>query len=223
MVIEVIAEQATIDGSSQAPGYMPGFGAVPAPMLREMAAAAQLKPLPLPLPVCEPGYRPSATLARFLRCRDLTCRFPGCDAPAEVCDIDHTIPYPLGTTHPSNLKLLCRFHHQTRGGRFRACMLLCSCVNRWTGPARPRPSHASARMVLPLSERRKWTPIEYVDNDRSATNGKVRPAYQRMLADIRDGKVGALVAWDLDRLYSQPRELEDLIDLADEHRLALAT
>ena len=76
---------------------------------------------------------------------------------------------------------------------------------------------------LALSKRRKWTPIEYVDNDRSATNGKVRPAYQRMLADIRDGKVGALVAWDLDRLYSQPRELEDLIDLADEHRLALAT
>ena len=76
---------------------------------------------------------------------------------------------------------------------------------------------------LALSKRRKWTPIEYVDNDRSATNGKVRPAYQRMLADIRDGKVGALVAWDLDRLYRQPRELEDLIDLADEHRLALAT
>ena len=30
--------------------------------------------------------------------------------PAEVCNIDHTIPYPLGPTHPSNLKLLCRFH-----------------------------------------------------------------------------------------------------------------
>ena len=29
----------------------------------------------------------------------------------EACDIDHTIPYPLGPTHPSNLKLLCRFHH----------------------------------------------------------------------------------------------------------------
>ncbi|MBO0866615.1 MAG: HNH endonuclease, partial [Mycobacterium sp.] len=26
-------------------------------------------------------------------------------------DIDHTIPYPLGPTHPSNLKLLCRYHH----------------------------------------------------------------------------------------------------------------
>ena len=106
-MIEVIAEQATIDGSSQAPGYMPEFGAVPAPTLREMAATAQLKPVPLPPPVCEPGYRPSAALARFVRCRHLTCRFPGCDAPAKLCDI-HTIPYPLGTTHPSNLKLLCR-------------------------------------------------------------------------------------------------------------------
>jgi hypothetical protein len=111
VVIEVIAEQASVDGSSQNPAYMPGFGAVPAAILREMAANAQLKPVPLPPPVCEPGYRPSAALARFVRCRDLTCRFPGCDAPAEVCDIDHTIPYPLGPTHPSNLKLLCRFHH----------------------------------------------------------------------------------------------------------------
>jgi hypothetical protein len=111
VVIEVIAEQASLDGMSENPGYMPGFGAVPAPMLREMAAAAQLKPVPLPSSHCEAGYRPSAALAKFVRCRDLTCRFPGCDAPADMCDIDHTIPYPLGPTHPSNLKLLCRFHH----------------------------------------------------------------------------------------------------------------
>jgi hypothetical protein len=111
VVIEVIAEQASIDGTSENPGYAPGFGAVPAAMLREMAATAQLRPVPLPPPECEAGYRPSAALARFVRCRDLTCRFPGCDAPAEACDIDHTIPYPLGPTHPSNLKLLCRFHH----------------------------------------------------------------------------------------------------------------
>ncbi len=43
---------------------------------------------------------------------DLCCRFPGCDKPAEVCDIDHTIPYRLGgPTHPSNLSLKCRAHH----------------------------------------------------------------------------------------------------------------
>jgi hypothetical protein len=59
----------------------------------------------------EVGYRPSAALERFVRCRDLTCRFPNCDRPAEFCDVDHTVPYPLGPTHPSNLKCLCRKHH----------------------------------------------------------------------------------------------------------------
>jgi Domain of unknown function (DUF222) len=111
VVIQVIAEPASVDGRSQSPGYLPGLGAVPASMLRELAATAQLKPVPLAPPICEPRYRPSAALAQFVRCRDLTCRFPGCDAPAEVCDVDHTIPYPVGPTHPSNLKLLCRFHH----------------------------------------------------------------------------------------------------------------
>jgi hypothetical protein len=56
--------------------------------------------------------RPSAALADFIRCRDLTCRFPGCDKPADFCDLDHTVPYDAGgPTHASNLKLLCRKHH----------------------------------------------------------------------------------------------------------------
>ncbi|MDV3130014.1 recombinase family protein [Mycobacterium sp. 21AC1] len=76
---------------------------------------------------------------------------------------------------------------------------------------------------LALCEQRNWTPVEYVDNDRSATNGKARPKYQQMLADIAEGKIGAVVVWDLDRLHRQPRELEDFIELADAHRLALAT
>jgi hypothetical protein len=45
----------------------------------------------------------------FIRWRDLTCRWPGCDAP--VFDNDHTIPHPAGPTHPSNIKLYCRAHH----------------------------------------------------------------------------------------------------------------
>ncbi|MGB2921699.1 MAG: HNH endonuclease signature motif containing protein, partial [Mycobacterium sp.] len=59
----------------------------------------------------EPRYTPSRALADFIRCRDLTCRFPGCDAPATDADIDHTVPYPVGPTHASNCKCLCRFHH----------------------------------------------------------------------------------------------------------------
>ena len=62
-------------------------------------------------PPPEPRYTPSRALADFIRCRDLTCRFPGCDTPATEADIDHTVPHPLGPTHASNLKILCRFHH----------------------------------------------------------------------------------------------------------------
>jgi DNA invertase Pin-like site-specific DNA recombinase len=74
-----------------------------------------------------------------------------------------------------------------------------------------------------LCAERGWATTEYTDDNVSATNGKRRPAYQRMLADIRAGLIDAVVAWDLDRLYRQPRELEDLIDLADQKHLVLAT
>jgi len=59
----------------------------------------------------EPRYRPSTKLADFVRCRDMTCRFPGCRVPATHCDLDHSIPWPCGPTAASNLKCLCRRHH----------------------------------------------------------------------------------------------------------------
>ncbi|WP_172828933.1 HNH endonuclease signature motif containing protein, partial [Mycobacterium sp. 1164966.3] len=58
------------------------------------------------------GYVPSKALADFVRCRDLTCRWPGCDVPAMRCDLDHTIPHAQGgPTHAGNLKCYCRTHH----------------------------------------------------------------------------------------------------------------
>jgi Domain of unknown function (DUF222) len=83
--------------------------------VRDLAASAKLKPLVVPTETApEPGYRPSAALAEFVRWRDLTCRWPGCDALVERCDIDHTAPYPAGATHASDLKAYCRTqHHQT--------------------------------------------------------------------------------------------------------------
>jgi hypothetical protein len=119
VVIHVLAERPTINGAGSTPGYAAGFGPLPATAVRELAATATLRALAIPNPKTAPErrYRPSAALAEFVRCRDLTCRFPGCDQPAQVCDIDHTVPYQLGgLTHPSNLKLLCRFHHLL-GGR----------------------------------------------------------------------------------------------------------
>ncbi|ULN50996.2 HNH endonuclease [Mycolicibacterium goodii] len=85
---------------------------LPAYALAEIINAATVRP------VFHPGdappqdrYTPSRALADYVRCRDLICRFPGCDKPADRCDIDHTVPYPAGPTHASNLKCLCRFHH----------------------------------------------------------------------------------------------------------------
>jgi hypothetical protein len=112
VIIHVLAEAATVSGDSTAPGYVPGFGGLSAEAVRQLATSAKLRPVVHPKNSApEPRYRPSAALADFIRCRDLTCRFPGCDRPAEYADIDHTVPWPLGPTHPSNLKLLCRIHH----------------------------------------------------------------------------------------------------------------
>ena len=87
-------------------------GIVPTPLLAELInSGAKVRMVRSPDDAPEPGYRPSAALEEFVRVRDLTCRFPGCDEPAEFCDVDHTIPYPIGQTHPSNLKCVCRKHH----------------------------------------------------------------------------------------------------------------
>jgi hypothetical protein len=114
VVVHVITEQATVEGSSAAPGSLIGVDAlVPADLIAELAGSARLRPLIHPGDTpAEDGYIPSAGLADFVRCRDLTCRFPGCDRPAVHCDIDHTIAYADGgPTHASNLKCLCRQHH----------------------------------------------------------------------------------------------------------------
>lgn len=113
VVIHVIAEAATLRGESEAPGYLPGYGTIPPALLREIAKTAKLRPLDHSALTCPEGrYRPSTALAEYIRCRDLHCRFPGCDKPAEYCDIDHTIAWQAGgPTHPSNLGLLCRAHH----------------------------------------------------------------------------------------------------------------
>ena len=111
-VIHVLAEQGTLDGSSDAPGYLRGFGILPAESVREVAKTATVKPLTVPTGAApDPGYRPSAKTKEFLAWRDLTCRWPGCDKPVEKCDVDHTVPYPAGPTHPSNAKHYCRIHH----------------------------------------------------------------------------------------------------------------
>ncbi len=130
-----------------------GGGVVPAPLLAELIrGGAALSRVRHPGDLrSEPHYRPSAKLAEFVRIRDMTCRFRGCDQPTEFCDIDHTLPYPLGPTHPSNLKCLCRKHHllKTFWTGWRDVQLPDGTII-WTAPnGHTYTTHPDSRIFLP--------------------------------------------------------------------------
>jgi hypothetical protein len=121
VVITVIASDQTVHANGARPGYLEGYGVIDAEQVRDLAAAASLLMAdPLTSPVQALRYQPSAALERAVRCRDLTCRFPGCSRPAVVCDIDHTIPFNHdnpgagGLTAAANLKCLCRQQQRFR-------------------------------------------------------------------------------------------------------------
>ncbi len=80
-----------------------------------------------------------------------------------------------------------------------------------------------------LAERQGWTVADvYVENDTSAFKRRsvrlpdgrtglrvVRPAFRRLLDDLASGACDALIAYDLDRVARDPRDLEDLIDVVE--------
>lgn len=67
-----------------------------------------------------------------------------------------------------------------------------------------------------MADRLGWPVAEvYTDNDVSAHSGKTRPAYQRMLADLRAGRRDAVVIYHMDRLTRRPIELEQFVTVLD--------
>jgi hypothetical protein len=71
---------------------------------------------------------------------------------AEFCDIDHVVPYPIGTTHPSNLVCLCRKHHhlKTFWTADWSLTLQPDGVALWTAPTgRTYTTHPGSRSFFP--------------------------------------------------------------------------
>jgi hypothetical protein len=103
-----------------------GRGAAPGP--QPAAQAAQLLGLlrrlnitlePVARDTCdhahaEDHYVPSRKLRHLIHARNQTCTAPACNAQARHCDLDHTIPYPDGSTDECNLNPKCRRHHRTK-------------------------------------------------------------------------------------------------------------
>lgn len=69
-----------------------------------------------------------------------------------------------------------------------------------------------------------WEVVEtYIDNDISATKGKKRPGYERMLADIEASRLDAIIAWSPDRIYRRLKDLEHLIEVLERHSVQVRT
>ncbi|HWT85498.1 MAG TPA: recombinase family protein [Myxococcales bacterium] len=79
---------------------------------------------------------------------------------------------------------------------------------------------------MALTARHGWTRTVYFeDNDISASKyaRKVRPRYRAMLASVRAGEINRIVVAHIDRLYRQPKELEEIIDLADDRDVEIVS
>src|SRR5215471_947578 len=77
-----------------------------------------------------------------------------------------------------------------------------------------------------LCRRNGWADVvPFEDNDISASTyaRKVRKDYRRMLAKVHAGEIRRIVVAHIDRLYRQPKELEELIELADKGRVEIVS
>lgn len=158
----IVLDLATALGLADHPGFLPGYGAVPGPMARSMAADRDWVRW-----VTDPGtghvrdcgahsYRPSQALIAHITARDPACGFPGCNSPATTCDIDHVQPFRAATaahapqdsgaahappgsgggrTVAGNLGPLCRTHHNAKThARWRLAYDPVTHTKTWTSP-----------------------------------------------------------------------------------------
>jgi hypothetical protein len=80
--------------------------------LRRQVTGIPLSTVSLPLDIPAAIDTIPLHLRRAVKKRDRHCRFPGCDMPADGCEVHHILARKDGGRHAlTNLALLCRFHH----------------------------------------------------------------------------------------------------------------
>jgi DNA invertase Pin-like site-specific DNA recombinase len=73
------------------------------------------------------------------------------------------------------------------------------------------------------AESRGWPVADlYVDDDKSAWSGKVRPEYQRLVTDIDARKIDAVLFWHPDRLTRIPIEMEQFTEVCRRNNVEVA-
>jgi hypothetical protein len=126
--VNVLVPLETITSNSDACGRV-GNTPVTADEVRDLIAEAALKSSTIRRIVTDSTgciidagrshYLASDIQKLVIRLRDGYCRFPGCNAPAERCEVDHVVPYNSGgPTDLWDLGPLCKHHHQMKTGGY---------------------------------------------------------------------------------------------------------
>jgi len=75
-----------------------------------------------------------------------------------------------------------------------------------------------------LADAEGWEVVGvYVDDNVSAFSGRVRPQFDKMLADITAGEIDVVLAWHVDRLYRGFADLERLTAVIKAHDITVRT
>jgi hypothetical protein len=114
----VIIDVATAMHLADEPGFVPGYGWVPAPIAREILADAESWRRWLlddsTREIIDAGsvrYRPSEALRDLIAGRDVTCTADTCTRPASETQFDHAIDFDGTNTTPANVHLVCGPDH----------------------------------------------------------------------------------------------------------------
>ena len=114
----IIVDLPTALGMANEPGYLPGYGWVPADIAREILADTEewsrwliddsSRSL---LDINSEKYRPSAALRRFIEARAQECTMPVCTRPASDSQLDHADDFDGTNTTAANLHPACGPDH----------------------------------------------------------------------------------------------------------------
>ena len=127
-------------GLSDAACELPGHGWVTAAHAREIMTAPGSVWQRLAVDVgtgralelSSDSYRPTAAMVEHVRAVDGVCRGPGCQTPADRCDIDHLVPWPAGPTSVANAQSLSRGCHNPKTARLWRAVRAPDDGIRWT-------------------------------------------------------------------------------------------
>jgi Domain of unknown function (DUF222) len=109
-------------GIDSEPATVEGIGPIPIGRARELCGSAKgwMRVLTHPetgivLSVGRGRYRPPPALRRLVKWRAEVCMGPGCNMPAERCQIDHNVAWEVGgQTRLDNLTPFCQGHHAVK-------------------------------------------------------------------------------------------------------------